>query len=51
MEKRGKQTKILKMRGGQAGSRGECLKKKKGGKGSWNPLTNYAHKSLQKVLL
>ena len=32
---RGGETKILK-RGGQAGSRGGCLKK-----GGWNPLTNY----------
>ena len=34
---RGQETKILKM--GQAGSRGGCLKK--GGAGTWNPLTNY----------
>ena len=40
-EQRGRYTQILE--GGQAGSRGECLKKQGGGGGGGHPLTNYEY--------
>ena len=46
-ERRGGKTKILKKGGGQAGSRGGCLRK---GGGLWNPLTNYRNISLDREL-